>query len=148
MARDVFTLATGTAAASGDSFGVSLDAAGGADTLTIDDTALVAGDKISLSFGDTEVSYTVTAEDVASTDTAAVVAVGLKAAIEQNTTDIAVDYDPGTATDAIEITNNQATSVSVAGQVTNAGAGGLGALAAIDVSTSGGATAASVRFQS
>lgn len=142
VARDVFTLATGTAAAGGDSFGASLDAGGGSDTLTIDDTALVAGDKISLTFGSDEISYTVTADDVASSDTAAVVAVGLKTAIEAGTTDIAVDYDPGTANDAIVITNNQTSSVSVSGQATNVGAGGLGALSAIDVSTGGGATAA------
>lgn len=142
VARDVFTLTTGTAAAGGDSFGVSLDAAGGSDTVSIDDTALVAGDKISMRFGESEISYTVTAEDVASSDTAAVVAVGLKSAIEAGTEDIAVDYDPGTATNDIVITNNQANSVSVSAQVTNAGAGGLGALAAIDVSSSGGAAAA------
>ena len=83
-----------------------------------------------------------TADDVASTDTAAVVAVGLKTAIEAGTTDIAVDYDPGAASGDIVITNNQANSVAVSGQAINAGAGGLGALDAIDVSTSGGATAA------
>ncbi|SPH19343.1 Flagellin [Ascidiaceihabitans donghaensis] len=142
VARDVFTLTTGTAAAGGDSFGVSLDASGGSDTVSIDDTALVAGDKISMRFGESEISYTVTAEDVASSDTAAVVAVGLKSAIEAGTEDIAVDYDPGTAANDIVITNNQANSVSVSAQVTNAGAGGLGALAAIDVSSSGGAAAA------
>jgi flagellin len=141
VARDVFTLTTGTAAAGGDSFGVSLDAAGGSDTITIDDTALVAGDSISMRFGDTEISYTVTVEDVASTTTADVVALGLKAAIEANTTDIEVDYDAGTPGDIV-ITNNQADSVSVSAQVTNANAGGLGALAAIDVSTAVGAAAA------
>jgi flagellin len=92
-------------------------------------------------FGDTEISYTVTVEDVASTTTADVVALGLKAAIEANTTDIEVDYDAGTPGDIV-ITNNQADSVSVSAQVTNANAGGLGALAAIDVSTAVGAAAA------
>lgn len=141
VARDVFSLATGTAATGGDSFGVSLDASGGTDTLTIDDTALVAGDSISMRFGETEISYTVTAADVASTTTADVVALGLKSAIEANTTDIVVDYDAGTPGDIV-ITNNQADSVSVSAQVNNAGAGGLGALAAIDVSTALGAAAA------
>lgn len=128
VAREVFTLTTGTAAAGGDSFGVSLDAAGGSDTITIDDTALVAGDSISMRFGHTEISYTVTVEDVASTTTADVVALGLKAAIEANTTDIEVDYDAGTPGDIV-ITNNQADSVSVSAQVTNANAGGLGPFA-------------------
>lgn len=140
-ARDAFALTTGTAAATGDSFGVSLDATTGTDTLTIDDTDLVAGDKISMRFGEDDISYTVTAADVASTTTADVVALGLKSAIEAGTSGITVDYDSA-APGAIEITNTNATSVSVSGQVTNVGAGGLGALAAIDVSTGGGATAA------
>ncbi|MEP1518857.1 MULTISPECIES: flagellin [Rhodobacterales] len=142
VARDVFTLTTGTAATTGDSFGVSLDATTGTDTLAIDDTQLTAGDKISMRFGESEISYTVTSEDVTSSDTAAVVAVGLKSAIEAGTEGIRVDYNPGTAANAIVITNDSVNSVSVSAQVTNAGAGGLGALAAIDVSSSGGAAAA------
>ena len=53
---------------------MSLDATTGDDTLTISDTDLIAGDKISMRFGDVDISYTVTAEDVASTTTADVVA--------------------------------------------------------------------------
>ena len=141
VAGNVFVTGSGTESSDGDSFGLTLDASGGNDTVTIDDTDLSAGDNVSMRFGDTEVSYTVTAADVASTTTADVVAVGLKAAIEAGTTGIAVDYDSGSSGE-LTITNNNTTSVSVSGQYTNAAAGGLGALAAIDVSTDVGAAAA------
>ncbi len=140
VARDAFTGTTG-ASATADNFGFSLDATTGTDNLVIDDTNLAAGDKISLNIGDNEVSYTVTAEDIASATTADVVAVGLKTAIEGATDGITVDYDSGTA-GTLAITNTNANAVAVSGQVTNAGAGGLGALAAIDVSTDAGAAAA------
>lgn len=140
VARDAFTGTTGVSATA-DNFGFSLDATTGNDDLIIDDANLAAGDTISLRIGDAEISYTVSADDVASTTTADVVAVGLKAAIEGGTSGITVDYDSGTA-GTLSITNTNATSVAVSGQVTNAGAGGLGALSAIDVSTGVGATAA------
>ncbi|MBY5933614.1 flagellin [Tateyamaria omphalii] len=139
-----FALTTGTAAATGDSFGVSLDATSGSDTLTIDSTNLQAGDRLTLRFGDDEVSYTVSATDLATgggNDPDAVIATGLKSAIEGGTSGITVAYDPANAGDLV-ITNTNATSVSVSGQVTNSGSGGLGALSAIDVSSSAGATAA------
>lgn len=140
-ARNVFASANGVAGAAGDTYGMSLDATTGDDTLTISDADLIAGDKISMRFGDVDISYTVTAEDVASTTTADVVAVGLKAAIEAGTEGVTVDYDAGTPGDIV-ITNTNATDMAVSGQVTNVGAGGLGALSAIDVSSAGGATAA------
>ena len=52
-----------------------------------------------------------------------------------------VDYDSGTA-GQITVTNGGSEALSVSGQFTNAGSGGLGAMAGIDVSSSGGATAA------
>jgi len=91
--------------------------------------------------GDTDISYTITAEDVASTTTRDVVALGLKTAIEATGLDVTVDYDSGTPGE-LAITNNGATSLAVSGQFMNANAGGLGALTAIDVSSSSGATAA------
>lgn len=139
-----FALGTGTASATGDSFGVSLDATTGSDTLTIDSTNLQAGDRLTLQFGESEVSYTVTASDLATgggNDPDAVIATGLKSAIEGGTSGITVAYDPANAGDLV-ITNTNATSVALSGQVTNAGAGGLGALSAIDVSSDAGATAA------
>lgn len=139
-----FALTTGTAATTGDSFGVSLDATSGSDTLTIDSTNLQAGDRLTLRFGDDEVSYTVSATDLATgggNDPDAVIATGLKSAIEAGTSGITIAYDPANAGDLV-ITNTNATSVSASGQVTNAGSGGLGALSAIDVSSDAGATAA------
>ncbi|MEP0190036.1 MAG: flagellin, partial [Erythrobacter sp.] len=91
--------------------------------------------------GESEVSYTVTADDVASATTQDLVAIGLKTAIEATGEDVTVDYDsanPG----ALEITNTGTGSLSVSGQFTNANAGGLGALASIDVSSDAGAAAA------
>ncbi|KIC49645.1 flagellin [Tateyamaria sp. ANG-S1] len=141
---NTFALDTGDAAALGDSFGVSLDATTGSDTLTISSANLQAGDRLSLRFGEDEVSYTVSAADLAAApnDPDAVIATGLKAAIEAGTSGITVAYDSGTAAGALVITNTNATSVALSGQVTNSGAGGLGALSAIDVSSDAGATAA------
>ena len=136
--------ATNGVSATLDSFGFALDATGGAAddaAITIATTAFAAGDSISMRLGDTDISYTITAEDVASTTTRDVVALGLKTAIEATGLDVTVDYDSGTPGE-LAITNNGATSLAVSGQFINANAGGLGALTAIDVSSSSGATAA------
>lgn len=136
--------ATNGVSATLDSFGFALDATGGAAddaAITIATTAFAAGDSISMRLGDTDISYTITAEDVASTTTRDVVALGLKTAIEATGLDVTVDYDSG-APGKLAITNNGATSLAVSGQFMNANAGGLGALTAIDVSSSSGATAA------
>ena len=136
--------ATNGVSASLDSFGFALDATGGAAddaAITIATTVFAAGDSISMRLGDTDISYTITAEDVASTTTRDVVALGLKTAIEATGLDVTVDYDSGTPGE-LAITNNGATSLAVSGQFMNANAGGLGALTAIDVSSSAGATAA------
>jgi flagellin len=136
--------ATNGVSATLDSFGFALDATGGAAddaAITIATTAFAAGDSISMRLGDTDISYTITAEDVASTTTRDVVALGLKTAIEATGLDVTVDYDSGTPGE-LAITNNGATSLAVSGQFMNANAGGLGALTAIDVSSSSGATAA------
>ncbi|MGR3661751.1 MAG: flagellin N-terminal helical domain-containing protein [Paracoccaceae bacterium] len=143
-AKAAFTGSDGVAADSADSFGFSLDATGGttdAGLIVIDDPTYAAGDKISLKIGDFDVSYTVTAEDVASTTTEDLIAIGLKTAIEATGADVTVDYDSGSPGE-LAITNNGADSISISGQFTNVGAGGLGAMTAIDVSTDAGATAA------
>ncbi|WP_298802088.1 flagellin [uncultured Lentibacter sp.] len=136
--------ATNGVSASLDSFGFALDATGGAAddaAITIATTVFAAGDSISMRLGDTDISYTITAEDVASTTTRDVVALGLKNAIEATGLNVTVDYDSGTPGE-LAITNNGATSLAVSGQFMNASAGGLGAVAAINVSTQVGATAA------
>ena len=109
--------------------------------MVIADPTYAAGDKITMIVDDNEVSYTVTADDVASSTTEDIVAIGLKTAIEATGAEVTVNYDSGTP-GQLEITNTGAGSLSVSGQFTNANAGGLGALAAIDVSSGAGAAAA------
>ena len=143
-AKAAFTAATDGVSADGlDTFGFSLDANSGTDdagTIVIDNPTYAAGDKISMRLGDVDVSYTVTAEDIASTSVEDVVAVGLKTAIEASGANVTVDYNIANA-GQLDITNDDATNgLSISGQFTNAGSGGLATLAGIDVSTSGGAT--------
>ena len=143
-AKAAFAATTDGVSADGlDTFGFSLDASGGTDdagTIVIDNPTYAAGDKISMSLGDVDVSYTVTAEDIASTSVEDVVAVGLKTAIEASGANVTVDYNIANA-GQLDITNDDTTNgLSISGQFTNAGSGGLATLAGIDVSTSGGAT--------
>lgn len=143
-AKAAFTAATDGVSADGlDTFGFSLDANSGTDdagTIVIDNPTYAAGDKISMSLGDVDVSYTVTAEDIASTSVQDVVAVGLKTAIEASDANVTVDYNIANA-GQLDITNDDATNgLSISGQFTNAGSGGLATLAGIDVSTANGAT--------
>jgi flagellin len=144
VAKAAFTGSDGLAADGADSFGFSLDGTGGTDdagTIVIADPTYAAGDKISLRVGDNEVSYTVSAADVASTTTADIVAVGLKTAIEASGAAVTVDYNSAAA-GTLVLTNTGTGSLSISGQFSNAGSGGLGALSSIDVSTDSGATAA------
>ncbi|MBR9841784.1 MAG: flagellin [Rhodobacteraceae bacterium] len=143
-AKAAFTGSDGVAADSADAFGFSLDATGGTDdagTIVITDPTYAAGDKITLNLGDEEISYTVTAEDVASTTPEDIIAVGLKAAIEATSLEVSVDYNSANA-GTLVLTNDGADSIQVSGQFTNAGSGGLGALDSIDVSNAAGAAAA------
>lgn len=148
-AKAVFdaTNTDGVSADGQDSFGFSLDANGGTDDngqIEFEPhgtAAYAAGDSFTLRLGDTEVSYTVTAEDIASTSAADVIAVGMKAAIEASGANVTVDYNAANS-GRLVITNSGTDSLHVSGQFTNANSGGLGALAAIDVSNSAGAAAA------
>ncbi|CUK12773.1 Flagellin [Shimia thalassica] len=143
-AKAAFTGSDGVAADSADAFGFSLDGTGGttdSGTVVIADPTYAEGDKITLRLGDEEVSYTVTADDAASSTTEDIVAVGLKAAIEATGSDLTVDYDSANPGELV-ITNDSTDSIQISGQFTNANSGGLGALASIDVSSSAGATAA------
>lgn len=146
VAKAAFATGTDGVSADGlDTFGFSLDANGGTDdagTIIIDDPTYAAGDKISLRLGDTEVSYTVTAADIASTSVEDVIAVGLKTAIEASGANVSVDYNIANAGQLV-ITNEDTTDgLSITGQFSNAGSGGLGALASVDVSSDPGAVAA------
>jgi flagellin len=148
-AKAVFdaTNTEGVSADGQDSFGFSLDDNGGTDddgVIEIEPhgtAAYAAGDSITMRLGDVEVSYTVTAEDIASTSTADVIAVGLKSAIEASDANVTVDYNIANS-GRLTITNDGSDSLHVSGLFRYAGSGGLGALAAIDVSTSGGASSA------
>lgn len=143
-AKAAFTGSDGLAVDDDDSFGFALDANGGTDdegTVVIVDPGYAAGDKITMRLGDTEVSYTITAEDIASTSVEDIVAVNLKSQIEASGANVTVDYNIANAGTLI-ITNDGAASLFVSGQFTNAGSGGLGALAGINVSSSSGAASA------
>ena len=144
---DAFTGTDGVSTDTADSFSFTLDGNGGSDdagTVVIVDTNLAAGDKINMKIGDISVSYTVTAEDVASTTTADVVAVGLKNAIEASGANVTVDYNSGTA-GTLAIINGGSDSLTITGQYENAGSGGLGLLSTINVDDlSGGDSAAAL----
>ncbi|MCZ4261394.1 flagellin [Limimaricola sp. G21655-S1] len=143
-AKAAFTGSDGLAADNDDAFGFSLDGTGGTDddgTIVIVDPTYAAGDKISLTIGEQEVSYTITADDIASTSVEDIIAVNLKSAIEATDAEVSVDYNIANA-GTLVITNTGTESVAISGQFQNAGAGGLGTMAAIDVSTQAGAASA------
>ncbi|MBC7476854.1 MAG: flagellin [Pseudorhodobacter sp.] len=127
-----------------DTAGFTLDKATGTGTIVIDSStdAFVTGDSVSINIGGKTASYSVTADDVAATSPSDLVAIGLKKAIESlGISGLTIDYDSGTA-GTLAFTNAGTKDLSVSAQFKNVGAGGLGALAAIDVSTGSGATAA------
>lgn len=143
-ANDIFSGSSTGASTNGDTVALALDAGGGNEQIEIAENgaAFAEGDKVSLTIGDQTVSYTVTADDAAATTTADLVAVALKTKIDElNIDGLVVDYDSGTP-GTLDLTNNGTNDLSVSGQFTNAGSGGLGAMAGIDVSTGAGATAA------
>lgn len=132
------------ASTNNDTAGFALDSGGGTGLIVIDDStdAFAAGDKVSLTIGGKTATYTVTEEDVASTTAADIVAVGLKQAVEALGIDgLTIDYDSGSPGE-LAFTNDGTNDLTVSAQFNNAGAGGLGALSAIDVSTQSGAQAA------
>lgn len=114
----------------------------------VESGAFSAGDSISIRLGDVEVSYTITASDIAATTAEDVIAIGLKSAIEASGANVSVNFNaanPG----RLEITNTDtANGLVISGQFSNVGAGGLGAMSAIDVSTGTGATAALASIES
>lgn len=146
-ANDVFGTSTGgTVSSDGDTFVLSLDQGGGTDDIEIQDgsTAWAAGDKVTMRIGDKTASYTVSDSDITSgnNSVADLVAVGMKNAIDGlGISGLTVDYDSGSP-GTLSFTNDGTKDLSVGGQFKNAGSGGLGALSAIDVSTSSGAATA------
>ncbi|WP_298853597.1 flagellin [uncultured Ruegeria sp.] len=150
VTKQVFDGSAG-ASTGNDRVGATIDNGATAATALVTDEssgAFAAGDKVVVAINDQVVSYTVSAEDAAATTTGDLVAVGLKAKIEElGITGLTVDYDSGTA-GTLSVTNGTGSDVSFSAQFVNAGAGGLGALAGIDVSTGAGATAALAAVES
>lgn len=148
VARAAFGSGTAGVSTAGDTAGFVLDT-GGSQSIEIDAaTTFATGDSISVSIGGKTASYTFTTNDVASATPADVGAVGLKNAIQNlGIAGLEVDYDsatPGT----LSLANNGAGDLSVTAQFKNAGAGGLGLLANIDVSTAAGAQSALANIDS
>ncbi|MBB5221215.1 flagellin [Amaricoccus macauensis] len=144
-ARGAFEGSTFTAAAGGDLLAFSVDAgAAAAETVTLDATDFVAGDKISISVGNKATTYTVTAEDLAATTASDVIAVKLKAAVDaMGIAGFSLDYNSAAAGDLI--VNNDGTGAAdrnVAFSLTPANAGGLSSLNNIAVGTAADRTAA------
>ncbi len=146
----VFDGSTGSSTAN-DRVGATIAAGATSATALVTDEssgAFAAGDKVVVAIDDQVVSYTVSAADAAATTTGDLVAVGLKAKIEElGITGLTVDYDSGTA-GTLSVTNGTGSDVSFSAQYVNAGSGGLGALTGIDVSTGPGATAALAAVES
>lgn len=137
-AANIFSASTaGTISGAGDTFVTALNSAGGTGDVTIAHTGTwAAGDQVSLTIGNKTASYTVSANDLASASSPDdLVAVGLKNAIDSlGIAGLTVDYDSANAGQLV-FTNAGAADLSVTGQFKNAGAGGLGLLSGIDVTT-------------
>lgn len=147
VTNDVFSASTaGTISTDADTFVLSLDQGGGSDDITIADgtNAWAAGDRISVRIGDQTASYTVSDNDITSGNNSVpdLIAVGLKNAIDALGVDgLTVDFDSANPGQLV-FTNDGTQDLSVSGQYKNAGAGGLGELSSIDVSTAANASTA------
>lgn len=154
-ARSVFTGSDG-ASTNADVAGFALNGNGGlTGKLVIAEgtgaQAFVAGDSVSVSIAGKTATYTVTAADIANTNTNTVVAIGLKSAVEQlGVPYLTIDYDTtgGASNLVFKNTSPAATKLDyrVSAQFSNVGAGGLGALAGINLSAVGGPAAALAGF--
>lgn len=168
QAQDVFaTGATGTQAVAtdADSFSLAVDKTSGTNSIKFQAPTTIrndatgtpmaagwqAGDKISMQIGGKTASYTVSESDLSGSNTTAdLVALGMKNSIDKlGVTGLTVSYDSAVAgeltftTGAGTAADPAATKdLAITGQFTNAGAGGLGTLSAIDVSTGAGAASA------
>lgn len=168
QAQDVFaTGATGTQAVAtdADSFSLAVDKTSGTNSIKFQAPTTIrndatgtpmaagwqAGDKISMQIGGKTASYTVSESDLSGSNTTAdLVALGMKNSIDKlGVTGLTVSYDSSAAgeltftTGAGTAADPAATKdLAITGQFTNAGAGGLGTLSAIDVSTGAGAASA------
>ena len=147
VAKAAFTGTTGASTAA-DTAAFTLDGAGGTGSVIVDGSAGFAeGDRLSISIGGKTASYTFTASDIASTAPADLAAVGLKNAVESlGISGLTVDYDSATP-GQLSFTNDGAADLSATSQFKNTGAGDLGLLANLDVSTAAGATSALAQIE-
>lgn len=147
VAKAAFTGTTGASTAA-DTAAFTLDGSGGTGSVIIDGSAGFAeGDRLSISIGGKTASYTFTASDIASTAPADLAAVGLKNAVEGlGISGLTVDYDSATP-GQLSFTNDGAADLSATSQFKNTGAGDLGLLANLDVSTVGGAASALTQIE-
>ncbi len=145
-AKTVFTGSDG-ASTGADVAGFALNKTTGTGKLVIAEgtgaNAFAAGDSVSVAIAGRTASYTVTAADVAATNTNEVVAVGLKLATEAlGLTGLAVNFDTVGGTANLNFTNTGGVDYRVAAQFSNVGAGGLGVLTGMNIASQAGATAA------
>ncbi len=145
-AKTVFTGSDG-ASTGADVAGFALNRTTGTGVLVIAEgtgaNAFAAGDNVSVSVAGKTASYTITAADVAATNTNEVVAIGLKLAAEAlGVAGMTVDYEFVTSNATLTFKNTGGVDYRVGAQFSNAGAGGLGALAGMTIGTAAGATAA------
>lgn len=131
------TLTTGVSG-SGTIASTFVDNTGGTADIVFVSTGLAAGDKFTVNIAGEQASYTITAEDLATTAPEETIAAGVRTAIQALNlgTTVVVDF----AADTVSITNNGTTDIALTTEVIDAGAGGLAGLQAIDVTTTLGAT--------
>ncbi|OOY24725.1 flagellin [Thioclava sediminum] len=152
-AKAVFTASDGVSTDKDVAATTLAKADGTGEDLVLDDTVTwAAGDSVRVTLGDQTVSYTLSAADAAQTGTARtdLIAAGLKSAIDAlGIANLQVDFTAGVSTtsDSTLTFKNDgiadlAGDLTIVSQFVNAGAGGLGAVASIDVTSDAGATAA------
>jgi len=118
---------------------------GGGDSgvLAIAGGALSSGDTLSVTINGNTASYTVSDADMAATDTGAVVALGLRTAIEGlGFEDLTINYATANPTQLAFSNAAAGDTLTIAATYQNADAGGLGIIDSINVSTATGAAAA------
>lgn len=136
------------AATANDRAATTLGNGGGTASLVFDTSVMTVGDRIEISIGGDSFSAVYSQGDADATDPNAAFATRVKSAIDSfaisdgtEATDLDVDFDP-TAPNTLVLTNDTGTDLSVSAQYVNQGAGGLGALDAINVDDGAGGDSA------
>ncbi len=111
---------------------------GGSADIVFVSTGLAAGDKFTVNIAGKQAAYTVTAEDLATTTPAETIANGVRSAMQALNLGTSVVIDVSNAT--VSVTNNGTADIAMTTEIIDAGAGGLAGLAAMDVTTTLGAT--------